>query len=315
MTKVSIVILNWNHADDTLECLKSIKDLLVDNFELTCVVVDNGSKDDSVKRLTQFINKENKVGGNQKISWRLIGTDANRGFAGGNNFGIKYALERKADYVMILNNDTRVHPTLLIRIIEVAKKYSDFGVASPKICFEEGYEFHKERYKKSDLGKVVWYACGEIDWDNLYGKTRGVDEVDKGQYDELEETEFATGTCMFLSRKVLEKVGSFDEKYFMYYEDTDFSQRTKRAGFKVFYVPDAVVWHKVAQSSGIGSNLNDYFIARNRLLFGMRYANFRTRLALYRESMKLLLTGREWQKRGVLDFYFRNFGKGSWRNS
>ena len=119
MTKVSIVILNWNHADDTLECLKSIKDLLVDNFELTCVVVDNGSKDDSVKRLTQFINKENKVGGNQKISWRLIGTDANRGFAGGNNFGIKYALERKADYVMILNNDTRVHPTLLIRIIEV----------------------------------------------------------------------------------------------------------------------------------------------------------------------------------------------------
>ena len=261
MVKVFVVILNWNRPDDTVECLESINRLSVVGYQLSVVVVDNASSDDSIEKIQ-----------NDKLKFKIIENKENLGFAGGNNVGIKYAIKNGADYVMVLNNDTIVHPDLVLRIIEATKKHSNFGVASPKIYFEREFEFHKERYKKDDLGKVIWYAGGQIDWDNVYGKTRGVDEVDKGRYDEVEETDFATGTCMFLSRKALEKVGLFDEKYFMYYEDTDLSLRIKKAGFKVLYIPKAVVWHKVAQSSGIGSKLNDYFTTRNRLLFGMRYA-------------------------------------------
>ena len=117
---------------------------------------------------------------------------------------------------------------------------------------------------------------------------------------------------MFLTKEVLEKVGLFDEKYFMYYEDTDLSLRIRKAGFKVLYVPTGIVWHKIAQSSGIGSDLNDYYITRNRLLFGVKYAKLRTKLALFKESIRFLINGRKWQKRAVIDYFIGNFEKGSW---
>jgi GT2 family glycosyltransferase len=304
MNKVFVVILNWNQPDLTIECLESVEKLLVTNYQLSIIVVDNHSDDDSLSQLKRF-QEHNK-------NLKIIENASNLGFAAGNNVGIKRALEYKADYVMVLNNDTRVHSKLINQLLDTAKKYPNFGAASPKIYFDKGFEFHKEKYKNSDLGKVIWYAGGKIDWANIYGSGQGVDEVDKGQYDKTEETDYATGTCVFFSRQALEKTGLFNEKYFMYYEDTELSIRLKNAGFKVLYVPKAVVWHKVAQSSGIGSGLNDYYITRNRLLFGMRYSRFQTRFALYRESLKFLFSGRPWQKRGVLDFYFGNLYKGSW---
>ena len=118
---------------------------------------------------------------------------------------------------------------------------------------------------------------------------------------------------MVITRRALEKVGLLDEKYFMYLEDLDYSERIKKAGFKIIYEPKAIVWHKNAQSSGVGSDLNDYFFTRNRLLFGMTYAPIRTKFALIRESGRLAVKGRKWQKRGVVDFYLRNFEKGSWK--
>ena len=301
--KVFIVILNWNRPDDTIECLNSIKKLLDIGYQLSVVVVDNASNVASVKKIKSHI---------KNISYKLIVNKVNLGYTGGNNIGIKYAIDQGADFVMVLNNDTIVNKYLLTEFLKTSKRDPKAGILSPKIYFAPGFEFHKDRYSKENLGKVLWYAGGQIDWDNVYGKNRGVDEVDKGQYDKVEEIDFATGTCMFVSRSVLEKIGLFDKKYFMYYEDMDLSMRIKKAGFKVLYVPSANVWHKVAQSSGIGSNLNDYFITRNRLLFGMRYAKLRTRFALYRESLRFLLSGRVWQKKGVLDFYLGKYGKGSW---
>lgn len=150
-----------------------------------------------------------------------------------------------------------------------------------------------------------------MDWDNVLGGNRGVDEVDLGQYDKTEETDFATGACMFIRRDALEKAGLFDEKYFMYLEDVDLCQRTREAGFGVMYAPKGYLWHKVARSSGIGSSLNDYYLTRNRLLFGMRYAKLRAKGALLREAFKLLLFGRKWQRQGVLDFYLGRFGRGN----
>ena len=152
-----------------------------------------------------------------------------------------------------------------------------------------------------------------MDWDNIYGSNHGVDEVDKGQFEKTRETDFATGACMLLRSEALKDIGLFDEKYFMYLEDADLSEKLKKKGWEVLYTSKTEIWHKVAQSSGIGSDLNDYFITRNRLLFGMRYAKCRTKLALVRESFKLLLTGRRWQKTGVRDFYLGRFRKGSWK--
>lgn len=305
MIKVFVVILNWNRPEDTIDCLRSVGKLRVKDFEMAVAVVDNASNDDSIKRFKKlkFTN----------FDFKILQNKRNLGYVGGNNAGLKYALEEGADYIMVLNNDALVDRDLLIEFLKVARKDFRAGAMSPKIYFAPGFEFHKEKYDKRVLGKIIWYAGGKIDWRNVYGSGRGVDEVDNGKYDKVAETDFATGTCLFLKAEALRQAGMFGEGFFMYYEDTDLSLRLSKSGWKVLYVPGAVVWHKVAQSSGIGSGLNDYYTTRNRMLFGMKYANLRTKVALLRESIKLLLIGRKWQKAGIRDYYLGNLGKGSFK--
>lgn len=307
---VSIVIVNWNRKKDTQECLKSLVEIIKD-FDVEIIIVDNASTDDSVKKIKRFLKSTSFK--KSKIHCELIKNDENLGFCGGNNVGIRHALNHKADYVLLLNNDTYVDKYFLVRLVKAFKKYPKAGILSPKIYFAPGFEFKKNVYKKNDLGKVIWYAGGDTDWDNVYGTNHGVDEVDKGQFDKAKNIDFATGACMLIKREVFEKVGLLDEKYFMYFEDNDLCMRAKKTGWKVMYIPQAFLWHKVAQSSGIGSELNDYFTTRNRLLFGGRYASMRTRFALYKESLRLFKSGRKWQKKGVIDFYLGRFGRGSWR--
>ena len=116
-----------------------------------------------------------------------------------------------------------------------------------------------------------------------------------------------------IKRDVLEKVGLFNEKYFLYYEDNDLCQRVKKIGYKIVFAPKSVIWHKNAGSSGgSGSSLQDYYITRNRLVFGFKYAPTRTKFSLIKESVNFFLNGRKWQKKGVMDFYLRRFGKGSY---
>ncbi len=299
--KVFVIILNWNQPELTIECIKSVLKMHHKNFELNIVIVDNGSSDDSIKKFETLNNIE------------ILKNSVNMGFAEGNNVGIRHALNKNAEFVMLLNNDTEVDENLAEELLKVAVNNEEVGIVSPKIYFARGFEFHGDRYEKADLGKVIWYAGGVIDWDNVYGSNRGVDEVDKGQYDDKKELDFATGACMLLRSSALKEAGVFDKKYFLYLEDLDLSYRMKESGWKIVFAPKARLWHKVSQSSGIGSNLNDYFITRNRLLFGMRYAKLRTKIALLRESIKFLLIGRSWQKRGVWDFYFGNLGKGNYK--
>lgn len=300
MIIVFAVILNWNREKDTIECINSLKKAKTDGLLLKIVVVDNASSK-GIKDIEKIENI------------KVIKNKENLGFAGGNNVGIRYALENGADFLLLLNNDTLVDEKLIIQLLEVAEKRKGSGVLSPKIYFAPGYEFHKDQYKPSERGKVIWYAGGKVDWDNVYGSNHGVDQIDKGEFNELTETDFATGAAMFLRREALKDAGLFDEKYFMYLEDVDLSLRMKRKDWRVLYAPPAHLWHKVAQSSAIGGGLNDYYTTRNRLLFGMRYAPLRTKIALFRESIKLLAGGRKWQRRGVLDFYLGRFGKGSWK--
>jgi GT2 family glycosyltransferase len=302
--RIFVVILNWNGWMDTFECIKAIQNSTVKDFVVETIVVDNASTDESVEKIS-------KTFANRIV---LLKNKENLGYAGGNNIGIKYALEQGADYVCILNNDTVLHKNIFVDLLESFNRHLKAGIASPKMYFSPGYEFHKDRYKKDELGSVIWYAGGDLDWANVYGTNHGVDQVDTGQFEEDRVTDFASGACLFGKREVFEKVGLFNEKYFLYLEDTDLSQRVKRAGYEVWYLAKPKLWHKVSQGSAIGSQLNDYFIHRNRLVFGMQYASLRAKIALIRESLKFILSGRPWQRRGVVDFYLGKFGKGSWKN-
>ena len=319
MIRLGVVILNWNGYKDTIECLDSISNSQLEGFKLRVVVVDNASSDNSVVKIKKYKSLRTGVSHDPEaklkhFDFEILRNKKNLGFAGGNNAGIQFLLKRKIEHVLILNNDTLVDKNFLSELVKFAGKKPSYGVLSPKIYFAKGYEFHKNRYKKSDLGHVIWSAGGNMDWENVFGKNRGVDEVDRDQYQKTEMIDFATGAAMMLNTKVLKKVGRFDERYFMYFEDADLVTRAIKMGFISYYVPKAVVWHKVARSSGIGSDLNDYFITRNRLLFGTMYAPVRSKLALCKESIKFLLKGRKWQRIGVKDYYLRKFGKGSWRS-
>jgi GT2 family glycosyltransferase len=302
LPKVLVIILSWNRKDDTVETVRSLLGSSVTGFDLEVLVVDNASFDGTVSEIKKLFPKI-KVLVNQK----------NLGFAEGNNVGMRYALEKGFDYIALLNDDTIVDKDLVKNILEEHQKNEKAGAISPKIYFAKGFEFHKDKYQTSDRGKVIWYAGGQIDWKNVYGSNRGVDEVDRGQFDETSETDFATGCFVMYKRKALEEVGLYDKQYFAYMEDADHAQRLKMNGWKVLYSGKGCLWHKVSQSSGIGSELNDYYLTRNRMLFGLKYASLRTKFALVRESLKLVIRGRKWQKIGIKDFYLGRFGKGSWK--
>ncbi len=302
MKKIWAVTINFNKSDITSAWLASMQKVKKEGFSLDIVIVDNASKEPFV--LSAQEKKENV---------HVLYSKENTGFTGGNNMGIRYALEHGADYILVINNDTLVDENLVKNLFEINEENPKVGITAPKIYFAKGYEFHKDRYSEKELGKVFWYAGGYIDWANITSVHRGVDEVDVGQYDTVEPTTFASGCCMLIKREVLKKLGLFDDRGFMYYEDAVLCERVRRAGYEIWYVPTAVLWHlNAASSGGSGNTLQDYFITRNQMLFGMMYAPLRSKIALIRQSIRYLLHGRPVQKKGIKDFYLGRFGKGSY---
>lgn len=301
MKKVFVVVLHYKGKKFTRQCLLSLQKARAKGLSLRVMVVDNHSPEpipDFKKEFSKFVFIKNKE---------------NLGFVEGNNVGIRYCLKQGADYVMLLNNDAYIDSQMISRLIKAGEADKKVGVLGPKIYFAPEYEYHYDRYKKSERGKVIWYAGGEIDWANVITQHRGVDEVDKGQYDRAETTDYISGCCLLVKREVFKKIGLLDKKYFAYFEDTDFSVQAKRAGFKLLYVPQAKMWHFNAGSSEeVGGSLHDYYVARNRLLFGMRYAPLRAKLALLKWGASRLIVGRPWQKKAFCDFLINRFGKGSY---
>ena len=222
--------------------------------------------------------------------------------------GIRYALKKGADFIFILNNDTKIKDDCILNLWQTFLEEEKIGVVSPKIYYAPGFEFHKERYRKEDLGRVIWYAGGKIDWDNVLGRHLGVDEVDQGQYEKREENEFATGCAFMAKRAVFEDVGLFDERFCLYLEDLDFSYRVAKAGFKLVFNPKAIVWHKNAGSSSAGSALQTYYFTRNRLLFVQKHAPLKLKLLVYRQALEKLRQGNKIEKEAVRDFFKRRFG-------
>lgn len=303
--KVSIIILSYNASKLTREQLRDIQKLSTKGFTAECLVVDNGSTDNTSSMLVNYRLPN--------MDYVYLKNNSNLGFAEGNNVGIRYALNQGSDYVVLLNNDLILPEQFLQKIMEYVIKNKHVQILSPKMYFAKGYEFHKDMYKSDELGKVIWYAGGRIDWENIYSSHRGVDEVDRGQYDEVEETDFGNGACILIKREVFEKIGFFDKDFFLYWEDADFCIRAKRSAIKAFYFPHAYIWHKVSSTAGgSGADSNDYFLTRNRYYFALKYANLRAKFAVFRDTLKLMVWGRNWEKIGAKDGLLGVKGSGSW---
>jgi hypothetical protein len=302
---VSIIILTTNALAMTKEQLLDVAKLDTKGIKAECIVIDNGSKDGTEEAVKNY-----KL---PNMDYKFIQSGANFGFAGGNNVGIKDAIKRGFDYVILMNNDLILPKDIVTKLVDYMENNHDVGLASPKMYFAKGYEFHKDRYKESEKGKVIWYAGGIIDRNDVYAFHRGVDEVDKGQYDKTEETDVANGAAMIIRRDVFEKIGFLDSSFFLYWEDADFSERAKRAGYKVMYFAGTWMWHKVSASTGgSGSPTNDYFLTRNRFYYSIRYSSLKTKFAVLRDTVRLLFTGRTWQKKGAMDALIGIKGMGAW---
>ena len=281
---ITVLIVTYNSAEYIGKCLKSVLSNIDSRFDINVIVADNASKDSSV----DIVTKEFK-------SVQVVKNNDNLGFSGGINSALSAALEGNSEYFFILNPDT------VLRSNTISKLFihrDEAEILSPKIYF-------------TDKPKVLWYAGGKIDWQNCYGKHIGVDEKDLGQYDQIRDLDYATGCSELIHRKVFESIGLMEEKYFLYMEDMDFSLRAKKNGFKIKFIPDSILYHHNAKSSGVGSQVQDYFFTRNRMYFALRYASFRTKIAVARQSLGFLINGRNAQKWGVIDFILGKMGAGS----
>lgn len=279
MPKVAVIILNFKVKDLAKRCIESVKKSTFKNLEI--IVVDN-SPEEGLKDLL-----DSDIG---------YIPNGNTGYTGGNNLGIKKALKNSADFVFILNPDTEIEKdTIKILIEGMENRKAD--IAGPKIYFGDK--------------KTIWYAGGVLDKNNVLGTHRGVDEIDKGQFDEIIDTDFVSGCAILIKKEVMEKVGLFDERFFLYLEDLDLCYRAKMSGFKIVYIPEAKVYHHNAKSTGLGSPLQDYFITRNRMLYALKFLPFRTRFALFREALRNLAN--PVRRLALWDFLTGKFGRGSFK--
>lgn len=297
---ISIIIVNYNQTELTLACLESLADLERGQHKIHTIVVDNGSPEE-LKVPRRYLDAD----------VHLLRSDSNLGFTGGNNMGIHAALERhNSEFVLLLNNDTIIDKKAINKLCEFAQVHPEAGLICPKIYFFPGDEYHKKSYSRTEKGKVIWYAGGSIDWNNLHNFHRGVDEVDHGQFDQQTSSDFATGCALFIRREALEKVGLLRKEYFLYYEDADWSLRAQRMGYQIGFAAQAKVWHHNAGSSGgAGSALHEYYQTRNRLLFFWTFGNWNTRKTVLGLTLRLLTKGSKMERRAATDAVLRRFGK------
>jgi len=301
MKKIAVIVLNWKQPKLTIETITSLLKIKHPSFDYEIILVDNGSPDNSLKIFNQEYKNNNSI--------KILETNANLGYTGGNNFGINYALKNKFDFLVLLNNDVLVDPNFLEELLKESTRYDILG---PKIYFAPGFEFHKDRYQKKDLGKVIWSMGGQMDWNNIYGSNISIDDIDHGQFEKIiSNIDFVSGCCLMASHQVFEAIGKLDENYFMYLEDVDFCHRAKIASFKMACIPKSIIWHVNSGSTSGPGHLQNYFITRNRIYFAYKYASLRTKFAIFRESFKFLFKSK-WQRQAVIDIYLKKMKKGSW---
>lgn len=241
--RVAIIVLTWNQRELTLDCLDSLVDLDYPTDRLEVIVVDNNSADGTA----QAIRK-------QFPQVMVLENGENLGFADGNNVGIRHAMSGSAEYVMLLNNDTVVEAKLLQRLIAVAESDERAGIVTPKIYYY-------------DVPERIWCAGASIDLRTSASQRLRADEYDRGQDENVQEVAFASGCAICVKRAVIEQIGLLDSRFFIYYEETDWCMRARAADWRILYVPDARLWHKVSAAMGTASPATEYYMNRNALLF------------------------------------------------
>lgn len=240
---ISIIALNWNQLEVTCQFLESTRLFTYKNYEI--LIIDNGSKEDP----TAYINAQ------QYPNTRVLRSEVNLGFTGGNNWGMR---EAKGEYYFIVNNDTEVTDNLLEALLEPFFMDEKIGVSGPKIRY----------FEPRDMLQYVGF--GPI---NPYtGRTFavGYQESDHGQYDVGSYTHGAHGGAMMVKKEVVDKVGMFPEKFFIYYEEWDWCLRILRAGYKIYYTPKGLIYHKESVTMGKESAIKAYYHTRNRIMLMRR---------------------------------------------
>lgn len=239
---VSIITVNYNHSETTLELIESLSMISYPNIEI--IVVDNASPDDKPKVMKEKFP-----------SIILIESVINYGFAGGNNLGIMRA---RGEYVLLLNNDVVVPMDFLEPLVLKFINEPEYGAISPKILYYY------------TLNTIQYAGFTPIDTKTVRNTTIGQGEIDKGQYDEDYETAYAHGAAMMVPMEVIKLVGMMSYEFFLYYEEADWCNRIKHAGYKIGYVHNTKVLHKESVTTGKMSVLKVYYLTRNRLVYMRR---------------------------------------------
>ena len=291
---VSILLLNFNRAKDTLECVESLRKINYKNYQI--LIVDNCSTDDS------YIKIKNKIQNEE-----LLQSGENLGYTGGVNFGIKYLYKKNPDYILILNNDTLVNKFFLNELVDSLEKNKIAAAASGTILCEHNR-------------KEIWYASGKvIPWRGLAVHTSKGEKYAFTKTN-IEETNFISGCMILLRASLLDNIGLEDERFFMYLDDIEFSLRIIKKGYLLLYVPKAIIYHKV-----LGEKENAfkyYYSVRNRLLLiSIAFNGFYKIIA--KIYFVVVITGKIfiWRlsnpnfykaaKAGLRDYFSRNFYKGN----
>lgn len=295
---VSIVILNWNGWKDTIECLESLFQINYKKYHI--VLVDNGSKDDSVKIIKQYLNGDIKVKSkffqyqtsnkplnfteitkldserkqikviNLEIKITILKNDKNYGFTEGNNIGIRFALKAYTpDYILLLNNDTVVEKDFLSKLVNFSQ-LNGSDILQPKIKYYEDLTLNSTGIKLDFFG---FTSC------------RGDHEIDRCQYDTFirEHFFYASGACLLLKKKFLKYMGDeyFDKKLFAYHEDVDICWQARLFGFKIEYCPNSICYHKGSQSTGGRKSAGE--------------ANFKKAYWEWRNRIRVLIKNYSWK--------------------
>ena len=292
--EISVIIVDWNGYNDTLSCLNSLKKVTYKNLQV--IVIDNGSEKDGYLELK-----------NEFPNLKVIRTEFNLGFTGGNNVGIRYALEKGTDFVLLLNNDTIVTPEFVEPLLKVFDRNDKAGIVAPQINYY-------------DEPNKIWTAGGKI------SKFRGSgfaysDHYDDGSKKDDKKVTFVSGCCMLIKKEVLEKVGLFDENFFLYVEDADLCCRTIIAGYNIIVSNSSKIFHKISRStSGNLSQLPLYYVTRNRLYFAKKNFPGVNILTLLYVFITMFFKSIEWAvqgkfsnifviKKAFYDFFKGNMGK------
>jgi len=246
---VYIIVINWNEERYTAACLESLRKVKYGNLKV--VVVDNGSKIENYKSLYK------KYSGFAAF----IRLESNKGFTGGNNVGIKYALDRSAEFIMLLNNDTEVNPDFLSKLMESMIQDENIGIIGPKINY-------------MDDKNLLWCIGGKLR--TLTGNGKLIWNKHKDTYKKkmLVDVDYVSGCAMLVRSKIFRKIGFLDNKYFIYNEESDFNLRAKRSlGVRRVCRLDSVIYHKVSLTNTKISGFAEYYLTRNRMYFARKHNN------------------------------------------